>query len=354
MLKGVAEFFQFYPNLKKGADGKCHIYNVNNHEPVWGAQDAMEELAAMRGVLPLAIRASELLDVDAERRAEWRGLLENLTPLPTNDDPNSLDPRKPGVPRLWVNGRKPHAWGDGTDRSYHTIVPAIHYDLCTLETQDAELMRTANASLESLFPEGIHSQTKIDLLNPNPRAAALLGRSSDIKVLIPSQLGAWGRDETVRLGHTGAAVLRNRMSLLEGAQANDAERLGRSLDAVQLALLQSVPARPGGDPVMHVFPAWPKEWDAEYTLLARGGFLVTSAIKQGAVQFVELRSAQKNECRLRNPWGDAEVVLYRDEREPERMTGSLLQFAVTPGETAVLVKKGSSPSEFQRAIDRAE
>ena len=354
MLKGVSEFFQFYPNLKKGADGKYHLYNLNNHEPVWGAQDAMEELAAMRGVLPLAIRASELLDVDAVRRAEWRELLENLTPLPTNDDPDSLDPRKPGTPRLWVNGRKPHAWGDGTDRSYHTIVPAIHYDLCTLETQDAELMRTANASFESLLPEGIHSQTKIDLLNPSPRAAALLGRASDIKIMIPSQLAAWGKDETVRPGGTGAAALRNRLSLLEGEQAMDAERLGRSLDALQLALLQGVPARPGGDPVLRVFPAWPQGWDAEYTLLARGGFLVTSAIRGGTVQFVEVRSAGGNECRIRNPWREAEIVVYRDEKQAETMDGSLLEFTVNPGEAAVLVRKGSTPGKFKRTIRRGE
>ena len=352
MLKGVADFFESYPNLKKGADGKYHLHDVNNHEPVWGAQDTMEELAAMQGVLPLAIRASQLLDVDSDRRAAWQELLRELTPLPTNDDPDSLDPRKLGQPRLWTNGRKPHAHGDGTNRSYHTIVPGIHYDLSTLETRDDRLMRTANDSLESLFPDGINSRTKIDSLNPSPRSAALLGRSGDIEVMIPSQIGAWGEDETVTLGRDGKAVLRNRLSLLEGRQAMDAERLGRALDAVQLALLQGVPARPGGDPVLRVFPAWPEAWDAEYTLLARGGFLVTSAISEGAVQFVEIKSRGGRECRLRNPWGEAAAVLYRNETDPKRMTGLLLRFAVPPGETAVLVREGSSPGEFKRDVRR--
>ena len=353
MLKGAAEFFRFFPNLKKGSDGKYHLHHVNNHEPVWGARDAMEEMAAMRGILPLAIRASTILGVDAGQRAAWRELLDNLAPLPANDDPNALDPGKPGMPRLWVNGLKPHAWGDGADRSYHTIVPAIHYDLCTLETQDEELMRTAHASFESLFPEGIHSQTKIDLLDPSPRAAALLGRSRDVEILIPSQIGAWAENETVRPGQTGARILRNRMSLLEGPQANDVERLGRALDAVQLALLQGVPERPGGDPVMRVFPAWPERWDAEYTLLARGGFLVTSAIRGGVVQFVEVRSEKGNPCRLRNPWGEEEVVLYRKGTPAEPMIGSLLVFDVNPRETVVLVPQGRSPDEFKRKIGRA-
>ena len=352
MLKGVAEFFRFFPNLKKGADGKYHIHNVNNHEPVWGAQDTMEELSAMYGVLPLAIRASQLLDLDQEERGEWRELLVNLTPLPTNDDPNALDPRKPGMPRVWVNGRKPHAWGDGTNRSYHTIVPAIHYDLCTLETEDTTLMRTANDSFESLFPEGINSQTKIDSLDPSPRTAALLGRASDVKILIPSQIGGWGKDDTVRPGQTGSNALRNRMSLVEGPQANDAERLGRALDALQLALLQGVPARPGADPVVRVFPAWPQAWDAEYTLPVRGGFLVTSAIEAGVVQFVEVRSAGGEQCRLRNPWDEEMVDVYRNGAAGETMAGGLLEFRVKAGESVVLVNRGSSPDEFKRTIGR--
>ncbi|MGH9584000.1 MAG: DUF5703 domain-containing protein, partial [Bryobacteraceae bacterium] len=61
MLKGIAEFYRNYPNVKKSADGKYHIHNVNNHEPIWGAQDTMEEISAMRGIFPVAIRASDIL-----------------------------------------------------------------------------------------------------------------------------------------------------------------------------------------------------------------------------------------------------------------------------------------------------
>lgn len=352
MIKGVAELFQFFPNLVLGSDGKYHLHHVNNHEPVWGAQDTMEELAAMRGLLPLAIRAAELLGVDEVRRTEWKKILVDLTPFPTNDHPASLDPRKPGMPRLWVNGLKPHAWGDGTNRDYHTIVPAIHYDLCTLETQDEKFRQIANDSFESLFPDGIHAQTKIDSLSPYPRAAALLGRSEDVKILIPSQVGSWAKDEKVQLGHNGKRILRNRMSLLDGPQANDVERLGRVLDAVQLALLQAVPMRPGGDPVIRVFPAWPMDWDAEYSLLARGGFVVTSAIEGGTVQFVEIRSVNGTTCRVRNPWHGKSVTLYREGKKVKQLQGPLFEFSLNQKETVILVRKGESPQGFERRIAR--
>ena len=68
MLKGVAEFYRNYPNVKKEADGKYHIHHVNSNEPLWGGQDTDEEISSMMAILPVVIRASEILDVDADMR----------------------------------------------------------------------------------------------------------------------------------------------------------------------------------------------------------------------------------------------------------------------------------------------
>ncbi len=78
------------------------------------------------------------------------------------------------------------------------------------------------------------------------------------------------------------------MTLRKGPQALDAERLGRAAEAVHLALLQSDPPAPGEDSILHLFPAWPREWNARFTLLTRGGFLVASSIKNGTIDSVEL------------------------------------------------------------------
>ncbi|MCX6634485.1 MAG: DUF5703 domain-containing protein, partial [Acidobacteria bacterium] len=51
MLKGAAEFYRNYPNVKKGADGRYHIHHVNSNESVYGARDTDEDLSAMRGVV---------------------------------------------------------------------------------------------------------------------------------------------------------------------------------------------------------------------------------------------------------------------------------------------------------------
>ena len=93
VLKGVAEFYRNFPNLKKDADGRYHIYHVNNFEARWDSTDTQEELSGMRSITPLAIRASEILGVDAEMRAVWHEFLANMAPLPTNE---SVQKRQPG------------------------------------------------------------------------------------------------------------------------------------------------------------------------------------------------------------------------------------------------------------------
>ncbi len=106
----------------------------------------------------------------------------------------------------------------------------------------------------------------------------------------------------------------------------DAQRLGRAAEALQLALLQSGPRAPAGDPIIRLFPAWPDEWDARFTLRARGGFVVTAERRNGRTESVELRSEAGGTCRLQNPWGSARVTLHRNGQPWRRLQGPVLTF----------------------------
>jgi hypothetical protein len=64
----------------------------------------------------------------------------------------------------------------------------------------------------------------------------------------------------------------------------------------------------------------------------------------GKIEFVQVKSQAGGECRLRNPWGDATVTLYRDGNKAEDLSGSLLTFPTAKGETIVIVTRGSAPS----------
>jgi hypothetical protein len=350
LLQGAAEFYRNYPNVKMGSDGQYHIHHVNSNESVWGARDTDEDLSAMRGVLAAAIRASEILRSDAELRAAWREFLGHLAPLPVSDHPEALKPADYRGPRVWVRGLSPAIKTAGLLPDANSL-PMWFFDLCNLESPDPGMRETANATFDGYFRGGITAQTPVSVLSKIAIAASILGRAEAARFLIPNQIRVLEPERGA--AYRGGAVLANRMTLREGPQALDAQRLGRTSEALHLALLQSTPPAPAEAPVIRVFPAWPKEWNAAYTLLARGAFLVSSSIEGGRIQFVELESLGGAECRLRNPWSDGEVTLYRDGRQSENLKAGLLRFSTRQGERIVIVPAGAAPEKYRRRVPAA-
>jgi hypothetical protein len=349
MLKGAAEFYRHYPNLRKGADGKYHLHHINSNESVLGAKDTDEDLSALRGLLPAAMRAAEILNVDAELRAAWREFLDNLATLPTSDHPEALKRDGYQGPAVFVRGLRPAVRAAGSAfLPDANSLPMWFFDLCHTESQDKKLLETARATFSTYFPEGMTERTPVSVLSKLAIAASALGRADAVRFLIPNQMRVLRQERST--AYRGGGVLPNRMTLREGPQALDAQSLGRAAEALHLALLQSAPPGPGLDPIIRVFPAWPKEWDASYTLLARGAFLVTSSIQRGRIGFIELESQAGAECRLRNPWGEREVTLYRDGKKSESLRGTLLRFATRKGERVVVVASGDAPQKHRRTI----
>ena len=80
IIKGMAEFYRNFPNFKKGDDGKYHIHHLNNGESQWNSSDTPYELTSMHQIFPLAIRAAEILNIDADLRPLWREISDNLVP----------------------------------------------------------------------------------------------------------------------------------------------------------------------------------------------------------------------------------------------------------------------------------
>jgi len=287
MIKGSAEFYRHFPNLKKEADGRYHIHHTNNSESNWGGSDAPYEIACMRLIFPMAIRASEILGVDAELRPIWREIKDNLIPVPERGA------RRDGV-----------------------IYGSFVYN--------------------------------------GPGAIEPLGLEPELKrrFLGFTRLGSF-IDER---GIGGAQIFRNRLRLREGPGAIDAEHIGGLSFGIHSSLLSSAPDAPEGEPELRLFGDWPKDWDAAFTLLACGGFEVSSAIQAGKVDFVEVRSLAGSECRLRNPWGrggregEATATLYRDGKQAETLSGSLLKFNTRQGEQIVLVQPGKTPAELKRVV----
>jgi hypothetical protein len=109
-------------------------------------------------------------------------------------------------------------------------------------------------------------------------------------------------------------------------------------------MLASRPESLTNEEPISIFNRWPKDWDAAFSQLARGAFVVSSAQKGGKVPLVEILSQAGGPCRLVNPWGGGDVTLYRNSRKAEDLSGETLAFPTAKGETIVLAPKGSTPA----------
>jgi len=289
LLRGTVEFYRHL--VKKEADGRYHLSGTNAHEDFWGVKDCIMDLAAIRGTTPLAIRAAAILDVDPELRGQWKGLLENLAPYPLGNDPRAKA-LTGGVlaEDVWAAGHLGDVDGQNNPEDVW-LTPVFPFEDWTLETRDAAASAIVQKTLD-LAPrhKSVLRGATLGTAIRSPMAVVRAGCGQELPVVLERYYAAF-------------APLPNGMSLFEGPTAPSIEHLGLLTTTLHDALLQSVSPRPGEPEVIHVFPAWPREWEASYRLLGRGGFLVSSAIKNGKVTFVEIESRLGEECRLRNPWG---------------------------------------------------
>jgi len=335
MLRGAAELYHHFPNFRRDDDGLWHMHNTNSNEGVMGVRDSDEDLSAMRGAFAAASRAAEILDLDAPLRAEWREILAHLAPLPTSADADALKPAGTAGPTVFVRGRTPVVNGRGFLPDGNSL-PQWFFDLCNLDSPDAATLAAANATFDRAMQRtGISKETPVGVLSKLAIAGTTLGRVDATRYLVPNQM----RSLTTERGNTYRAgqPLANRLALREGVQAFDCQRLGRAAEALELALLNSTPPAPAGEPAIRVFPAWPAEWDAAFTLRARGAFVISTAQKNGKVESVEIVSEAGAVCRIRNPWGETEAGIVRESGATERMRGALLEIPTKISERVRLV-----------------
>ena len=89
--------------------------------------------------------------------------------------------------------------------------------------------------------------------------------------------------------------------------------------------------------IVRLFPNWPGENEAAFkTLRAAGGFLVSSSIKKGVIQKVEIKSENDNELRIYNPWGSDARIRVLTEGDERIMKGNIIQVSMKKGQNILM------------------
>jgi hypothetical protein len=335
MLKGAAEFYRNFPNLKMENDGKYHIYRTNHHEHIMGGNDIIDDLSFIKGVMQATKKASEILKVDEDLRPKWQDIVDNLTPYPLSGQANALGSftRPDGKP-TWASGLGPalQQRRGGGSVSFNMVKA---YDVLTLESRDQALDGGDwELAINTFEGHPFYNNNMIqgdygDHRSRNLIDAARLGRSEFNTFLINmnNKMEDWQKASTNRL--RGNPI-----------ETDDFQGYGIFSHGLQEGLMQSIAPKPGMDPVIRVFPAWDINREASFQLLAKGGFLVSSSARNGAISFVEIDAQFGGTCRIRNPWVDTEITIYRDGKKSENMKGSLLLIQTKVGEIVIIAPKG--------------
>ncbi|MFD0616064.1 discoidin domain-containing protein [Paenibacillus sp. GCM10027629] len=355
VIKGAAEFYRTFPNLKKGPDNKYHIYKTGFAETIWGADDILNDLNYIRGLLPTAITAAQLLNVDSDLIPLWQDIVDNLAPNPLSSDSNSILKRtradgKPTYalgrsPIIYLLQSAPTVWDEYQvelldfdqvnleSKASGVNLNAWDLNMNTLETQQA-YTDYMNGQIAGL---GIRSWSRF------MTDAARMGRSDLVKLGLASNLKQWQTFEVTNP---------NRLPSTNGeTQTMSIQEDGVFVEGIQNGLLQSLAKGPGENPVIHAFGAWPADIDAVFQLQAKKGFTVTASQRSQNIEFVEIYSSLGQTADVNNPWGAAQSVdLYRNGAKAETLTGRLLSFQTSVGEDVVIVKSGTTPDQYKRTI----
>ena len=280
-LVDLTEFFEDYAILDP-ATGKYIIggATVEGHHL---QKNSFLDLASAYFAFEKAIKASESLGVDADKRAQWQQFHDKLSPLPTAVIPEG----RPGAGKITfvaADGLKP----DG--QRFPIIHTTYLYDLVGLAS-DPKLLEYTKNYVEYVIPW----QYDNDKEDRSAMIATNVGY--DIKKIIDfltkgiidRSVGDW---TGIRNNNTVGGTVQS--SLL--------------YNNITHSLLQS------NQDFIHVFANWHTDQKAEFTRLrAKGGFLVDANQNElGQTTYVNIFSEKGKALSVLNPWPGQEVEVYED------------------------------------------
>ncbi len=322
IVKGAAQFYANY--MSRGEDGKYHVYPTFSPEqkPTIWCRDATMDLAMARYALRAAIRASEILGVDAEARAVWRDRLENTAPYPEDD-----------VGILEAEGdRRDYLYGH--DAVIHCVHPAAEYPAGDPLYQ--KLLAQTQDRL-GLYDGASFSKPHLAMcaawLLKFPKAWDLLYDTVLAMYIKPNGFGSLRR-----------MSFKRDLSVKDNLKKNTAAApIFQDVTAGAVGVVNEMLLQSQWGPI-HVFPALPNAVDAAFERLrARGALLVSSSRKQGAVGFVTIEAERDGEVKLVNPWpGKKVTVSDPDVAWPEEQT--VAELPMKAGQKLTLHPAGSTPT----------
>ena len=295
-LRETALFWENYLKLENGPDGKPRyvIYSDSIHEGSGPDFNPILSLGLVRTLFKNLIPMSQVLGVDADKRAKWQDIIDKMSAYPTQDR---------GGKTVFRYSEKGMAWNDGNTLGIQHIYPAGDIGL----DSDPKLLEISHNMIDAMGRWR-------DFNGSSSWYAACARVGYDPKRILTELRGMYDR-------HT----LPNKLLNFGGGGI---ENVSPAL-AVTEMLLQS------HEGVIRFFPCWPLDQPARFgTLRAVGAFFVSAELKDGKVSGASITSEKGRTCSIVNPWPNQTVRVIRNGTSAETVSG--LRFTLKTGSGEML------------------
>ena len=288
----VVAVVNFWEDYLKFENGRYVIYGDAIHEGSGKDKNPLLSLGLIRNALDLVIDLSSVLKKDEEKQAKWKDILEKLSEFPVQ----------------MRNGRKVFRyteegvdWVDGNGLGIQQIYPS---NAITLDS-NPEILLVARNTIDEM-------QRWQDMNTSNSFFVA-----------------------AIRVGYDSSKVIRelhnNAMHTFpNGFQLNNPHGIENSCtvtNAINEMLCMSV-----GN-VIRLFSHYPKDQRASFkNIRTWGAFLVSADLSNGLISNVSILSEKGKLCTLINPWPGKRVVLIRNGKTGETVSGDRISFQTSPNE----------------------
>lgn len=296
LIKAVAVFWQHY--VKKEGD-RYVIGNDAIHEGTTGNKNPILSLGLVRMVLQTAVDMSQILGQDAALKTKWKNIRDSLSTFP-------LQTRN-GKTVFRYSEEGPAWWPDNTLGIQH-IYPAGQIGL----DSDTALL-----------------QASVNTINEMHRWQDFNGSNS----FFPA---------AVRIGYDADSILKalrrySQHTYPNGFQYGNPhgiENCSTVPNTINEMLCMS------NQQVLRVFKVWPPDADASFAnLRSEGAFLISSALRQGKVQYVKIVSEQGRPLTLENPWPGSPLLITSNKKPKWETAGGRVTLSTLKGEILMITPR---------------
>ena len=302
----VADAAAFWVDFLQFEDGRYVLRNHSVHEGSGPNVNGTAALGLIRMTFKLALDMGELLGVDENLREKRQHVLDHLSGYATWNIPD-MGRRKYAGEKVFRLAEEGKDWNGNNTLGIQHIFPAGQIGL----ESDPELLELSRDMIKVM-------RCWNDFNGTNSFYPAAVRVGYDCEQIL-RYLEAWTKQRTAN-------------GMKHGNNAHGMESCTPSIVTINMMLCM------GHQDVVRVFHAWPKELDAAFeNLRTFGAFLVSSRLRDGKVQYVEIKSERGRSCTIQNPWPGQRVTVTRADGQTETVSGPRFTLNTQVDEKLLLV-----------------